>query len=127
MKLDGVGKHEKRQFEVLLLCLPLHSENKPQVLMTVKENIQDCVRNAYGIRVKRCCASCQHKSVRDLGVRICLLTQLIVKQTDVCPLWQMSDGLMNAGRGGGKVHSKDYLIEMFNNQIARQYEPTRIS
>ena len=89
--------------------------------------LQDCVRNAYGIRVKRCCASCQHKSVRDHGVRICPLTQLIVKQTDVCPLWQMSDGLMNAGRGGGKVHSKDYLIEMFNYQIARQYEPTRIS
>ena len=93
----------------------------------MEEPPQDCVRNAHGIRVKRCCASCQHKRLRDLGVRICLLTQLIVKQTDLCPLWQMSDGLMNAGRSRGKVHSKDYLIEMFNKQIARQYDSTRIS
>ena len=96
-------------------------------MQTTDKIQQQCVKNAYGIRVKRCCASCQHKSVRDHGIRNCLLTQLIVNQNDVCPLWQMSDGLTNAGRGGGTVHSKLHLIDMFYIQIARQYETTGIT
>ena len=29
------------------------------------------VRNAYGVKVKRCCASCQHKCIEKDGTRVC--------------------------------------------------------
>ena len=62
-----------------------------------KESITS-VRNAYGVIVKRCCASCQHKCVELDGTRICALMMLKVQQKFKCKQWQMSDGLKNAGR-----------------------------
>ena len=56
------------------------------------------VRNVYGVKVKRCCASCQHKCIGEDGTRVCALTMLIVEQKFKCRKWQMSEGLKNAGR-----------------------------
>ena len=53
--------------------------------------------NGYGIRVRRWCASCQHKEVENDGTRVCQKMQLKVARDFVCRQWQMSDGLRNAG------------------------------
>ena len=61
------------------------------------------VRNAYGVKVKRCCASCQHKCIEKDGTRVCALMMLKVAQRFRCKQWEMSDGLKNAGRPNGGV------------------------
>ena len=61
------------------------------------------VRNAHGVKVKRCCASCQHKCIDSEGTRFCAQLMLKVEQKFKCKQWQMSDGLKNAGKGGGVV------------------------
>ena len=61
------------------------------------------VRNAHGVKVKRCCASCQHKCVEADGTRVCALKMMMVEQKFKCKQWQMSDGMKNAGKGGGVV------------------------
>ncbi len=53
--------------------------------------------NAYGITVKKMCASCQFKEVENDGERVCKKMALRVKQQFCCRHWQMSDGLKNAG------------------------------
>ena len=64
------------------------------------------VRNAHGVKVKRCCASCQHKCVENDGTRFCALKMMVVEQKFKCKQWQMSDGMKNAGKGGGVVRLK---------------------
>ena len=64
------------------------------------------VRNAHGVKVKRCCASCQHKGIEKDGTRFCALKMMVVEQKFKCKQWQMSDGMKNAGRGGGVVRLK---------------------
>ena len=61
------------------------------------------VKNTYGIKVKKCCASCRFKEIQDDGTRVCTKMQLIVAQRDKCKQWQMSEGLNNAGKSGGVV------------------------
>ena len=51
-----------------------------------------CVRNAQGVKVKKCCASCQHKCIELDGTRVCTLTMKQVEQKFKCKQWQMSDG-----------------------------------
>ena len=56
------------------------------------------VKNVYGVKVKRCCASCQHKCIRKDGSRVCAQMIIIVEQHFKCKQWQMSEGLKNAGK-----------------------------
>ena len=63
----------------------------------------ETVVNRNHIEVNKWCGSCQHKDVDNEGIRICQLMQLKVAQAFVCPKWQMSDGLNNAGMSGGVV------------------------
>ena len=63
--------------------------------------------NAYGITVKKMCASCQFKEVLNDGERVCKKMQLKVRQQFVCRHWKMCDGLKNAGlQNGGVVRLK---------------------
>jgi hypothetical protein len=55
------------------------------------------VRNTHGVKVKRCCASCQHKIIEKDGGRVCGLTMTSVSQKYKCKRYQMSDGMKNAG------------------------------
>ena len=55
------------------------------------------VRNTHGVKVKRCCASCQHKIIEKDGGRVCDLTMNPVIQKYKCKRYQMSDGMKNAG------------------------------
>lgn len=59
--------------------------------------------NAYGITVKKMCASCAMKDVLNDGERVCKRMELKVKQQFCCRHWQMSDGLKNAGLQNGGV------------------------
>lgn len=68
------------------------------------------VRNAHGCKVKRRCASCQNMCIKSDGTRVCALTMMNVPKTFDCKEWQMSEGLMNAGKSGGKVKRKEYLM-----------------
>ena len=61
------------------------------------------VRNAHGVKVKRCCASCQHKCIESDGTRVCAQMMIKVEHKFKCKQWQMSDGMKNAGKGGGVV------------------------
>ena len=63
----------------------------------------ETVMNEHSIEVKRWCASCEYKEGENDGTRICTASQVKVPQAFVCPKWQMSDGLQNAGMSGGVV------------------------
>ena len=78
-------------------------------LVLLKRKQVKSVRNARGIKVKHCCASCTHRSYDDDGCRHCLLFEVRVKQKDACKYWQMSEAHQLAGRRQGQVKRKDYL------------------
>ena len=72
------------------------------------------VRNAHGCKIKKCCASCQHKCIEGDGTRVCASMLLKVQQKFKCKKWQMSDGLKNAGKGGGvvrNIETKEIIIQ----------------
>ena len=60
-------------------------------------------RNQFGIRYKRCCASCALKQYSYDGKRVCSLSGEKVDAQDVCEHWQMGLGVENAGRKTGVV------------------------
>ena len=71
------------------------------------------VRNAHGVKVKRCCASCGHKCIETDGTRVCAQMMLKVEQKFKCKQWEMSDGLKNAGlQTGGVVRLKGTTEEI---------------
>lgn len=72
----------------------------------MKKKIES-VLNVRHMKVKRICASCQHKCIENHGGRLCALMMLRVEQRFVCPHWLLSDGLQNAGKGGGVVRHID--------------------
>lgn len=61
------------------------------------------IRNMYGVKVKKCCASCAFKAYLQDSIRICGLDREQVAARFRCNKWQLSDGLKKAGRGGGVV------------------------
>ena len=67
------------------------------------------VRNDRGVKVKKCCASCEFKDIDKEGNRVCRLMQILRNAKDKCPNWEMSQGLRNAGKPYGRVKSKQYL------------------
>ena len=72
----------------------------------------ETVLNAYHIKVKKICASCQHKEVLRDGTRVCQRMGLKVEQQYLCSQWEMSDGLKNAGLlSGGVVRLKGTNLE----------------
>ena len=73
------------------------------------------VKNTYGIKVKKCCASCQHKCIEKEGTRTCALMMIKVEQKFKCKQWQMSDGLKNAGKGGGTVRHRETKEVIIDN------------
>ena len=70
----------------------------------------ETVTNMFHASVRKCCASCRHRDVENDGTRICQLMQLKVAPAFVCPRWQMSDGLQNAGMSGGVVKKLTEVI-----------------
>ena len=69
--------------------------------------MMETVINAYRVRVKKWCGSCEHREVDEEGFRVCNKMQLKVQQKFICSCWQLSSGLQNAGKSGGTVRHKD--------------------
>ena len=63
----------------------------------------ETVRNGYGVTIKKICASCKHKQCENDGSRICQKMNIKVMQNTHCRLWEMRDGLKNAGLQNGGV------------------------
>lgn len=68
--------------------------------------MKETVVNAYGIRVRKWCASCDKKEVENDGTRTCKEMNLKVSQKFICPKWRLSYALQQAGRSGGSVRLK---------------------
>lgn len=49
------------------------------------------VKNDYGIKVKECCASCAYKELTRTSNRHCAKRDRLVKSSDVCEEWKMSE------------------------------------
>jgi len=65
-------------------------------------------RNAFGIQVKKCCASCAHKQLnRTVSQRVCAKHNKEVRAQDVCPGWKMNKTLQALGREWGTVKDKE--------------------
>lgn len=75
--------------------------------------------NKHGIRIVKCCASCQHKDLHA-GNRVCLMTRSNIKGTYVCREWKVAEHLANAGKGDGKVKKKEYLQFVMDNRNPRE-------
>jgi hypothetical protein len=72
------------------------------------------MRNLYGIEIKCCCASCDHKEIDYEGERTCKLMGLKVQQTFKCSKWQISYGMSKAGSAQGVVRhiiTKEIIID----------------
>ena len=56
--------------------------------------MSEMTENAYGIQVKRCCASCAYKKLtRLMTLRRCTKHRANVKPSNVCKDWVMSETL----------------------------------
>ncbi len=67
-----------------------------------KQQQLEQVRNARGTWINKGCMSCQHKKYQE-GIRYCKLTGEAVEARSICPEWEMSDGMKNAGLANGGV------------------------
>ena len=70
------------------------------------------VPNKYGIKIKKCCASCAHKCLHDFGQRNCLLTNKRVRAGHICGDWEMSEQLKTLGCERGKVQRRAYQLTL---------------
>jgi hypothetical protein len=71
-------------------------------------------RNPYGIRIKMCCASCEHKAISRLQtVRFCKEHTRKVQSSDLCLKWKMASQLKNVGSSQGDVRDKDTKEVLF--------------
>jgi len=66
----------------------------------------ETVVNAYRVRVNKMCASCSQRQCQNNGTRVCQMMGLVVEADYLCSHWEMSNGLKNAGMGGGVVRLK---------------------
>ena len=88
--------------------------------MERKDSQKKSMRNQHGIEIRKCCASCQHKCTDTDGRRICGLMQIVVEQKFDCPKWELTEGQQNAGRSGGKVKRREYLMFVFETRMQEQ-------
>ena len=104
--------------------------------------IAEFVKNSHGVRIKKCCASClHHRSGTKDDYRLCNITQMEHSIDYLCAndwkmMWpgnppkQGRLNLDNAGKGGGRVKKKSYLIYRTeksatgagNEELAERYE-----
>ena len=68
--------------------------------------------NRYGIMVKKCCASCQHKCLDDFARRECQMIRRRVKAGYVCGDWEMSEQLETLGCEHGHVQRREYQLTL---------------
>ena len=68
-------------------------------------------KNAYGISVRECCASCVHKDLtRAVKMRHCMKSDEDVNPLYDCNQWEMDALMKSAGKTQGLVKNKEYLM-----------------
>ena len=68
-------------------------------------------RNAFGIQVKKCCASCAHKQLnRTVSQRVCAKHNKEVRACEVCECWKMSDMLKSFCMSEGQIKRREYQL-----------------
>ena len=72
-------------------------------------NNQTFATNGYGIKIKKCCASCRHKCLTTYHRFCSQHGGQEVEQSDVCPEWKMNTCFEKTGRNPGEVKKKEYL------------------
>ena len=77
-------------------------------------------RNAHGVMVKACCASCQFRRIAGDKGRLCGRTGEDVAAAHRCEHWEMSRRLENAGMSGGRVKSWQYLCHYRKRWMAQR-------
>lgn len=69
------------------------------------------VKNLYGITIKVCCASCEHRDMtRATDKRCCQKYGYKIDQCNIYEDWQMSQQMKAAGKGGGRVKKRSYQL-----------------
>jgi hypothetical protein len=82
-------------------------------------------RNLYGLRVKKCCASCAFKDeTRSASKRKCTMLGTAVRPCNCCKKWKMDSLLLRAGKGvKGEVKRFEYLMYVLKEREAMLVEP----
>lgn len=72
----------------------------------------ELVRNVYGLRIRKCCASCAYQEEgRLVTIRTCKKKETEVSPCECCRAWKMNPLLMRAGKGEkGEVKRYEYLM-----------------
>ncbi len=91
--------------------------------MNKKQDVE-MLTNEYGIKIKKCCASCDNKEYDEQGLRCCRLTGKHVRGKGLCDNWSMNEGLKCLGCRHGKVQSRAYQLTLMEIRVS---EPTAIA
>lgn len=69
------------------------------------------IKNVHNITIKKCCASCKHKSIgKNAEQRICMKGEGEVKKDYLCLDWKMSEVCNNYKLGkSGRVKNPTYI------------------
>ncbi len=67
------------------------------------------VRNKHGIKVKKCCISCQYKTFDEKEGRYCDKMMIKVDKRFCCKLWEMAEHIKKVGDHKGRIKTKAYL------------------
>lgn len=67
--------------------------------------------NKIGVRINKCCASCEHKTYSGSRLK-CGLAKFFVAPDDVCGKWNMHPCFEKVGVITYGVKKKDYLMEV---------------
>ena len=72
------------------------------------------------LKIKKCCASCQHKQVNYDGSRICMLTHQKVSCQMTCERWVLAEKLKGVTLGRGMVKRYEYLMFVIGIRVMEQ-------
>ena len=78
----------------------------------------ETMTNQFGIKIKKCCASCGNKEYDEQGLRCCQLTGKHVRGKAVCDNWSMNEGLRTLGSKKGKVLSRAYQLTLMEIRVS---------
>ena len=75
------------------------------------DKVKQFVKNKRGITIVKCCMSCKHRDCgSDDKTRYCKKYDAFFSKHNLCKFgWELDPNLENAGIGGGRVQSKDYI------------------
>lgn len=67
--------------------------------------------NKNGVKIKKCCASCEYKDYDKGGNRLCMRGNGHVLKDKVCPLWHISEksNNINIDKDKGRVKRMEWL------------------